>query len=154
MRCCCGRGRFGATTQVSSLETFDNVHGLTSTTSGGYVTQPGNIFSATGYCRPFEEGSDGTVPSDAVVAVVLQRAVDAARDGNASYALIAGAAFNSDGATEKAGYQVPSPQGQAQAITSAWQDAGLELEQLDYVESVPPREPVPPHTPRSLNNDS
>lgn len=101
---------------------------------GGYITQQGNIFSATGQCKPFEEESDGTVPSDAVVAVVLKRTQDAVRDGDSAYALIAGAAYNSDGASQKVGFQVPSPQGQANAIIAAWANAGLSPEKLDYVE--------------------
>lgn len=88
----------------------------------------------TGHCRPFEEDADGTVPSDAVVAVVLKRTSDAVRNGDKAYAFIAGAAYNSDGATNKVGYQVPSPKGQSEAIIAAWKDSRLSPEQLQYIE--------------------
>ncbi|KAH6693374.1 thiotemplate mechanism natural product synthetase [Leptodontidium sp. MPI-SDFR-AT-0119] len=101
---------------------------------GGYVTQPKSIFSETGRCRPFEEGADGTVPSDAVVAVVLKRTLDAVENEDSSYAEIVGAAYNSDGATNKAGYQVPSPEGQSDVIVAAWKNAGVSPEKLQYIE--------------------
>lgn len=98
------------------------------------MTQPGSIFSLTGRCRPFEEEADGTVPSDAVVSVVLKRTADAVRDGDSAYALVVGAAYNSDGATNKVGFQVPSPRGQSDAIAAAWKNSGLSPEQLRYIE--------------------
>lgn len=102
--------------------------------SGGYVTQPKSIFSLTGRCRPFEDEADGTVPSDAVVSIIMKRPVDAVRDGDRAYALIAGAAYNSDGATNKAGYQVPSPKGQSDTIVAAWNNSSLQPERLQYIE--------------------
>lgn len=66
--------------------------------------------------------------------MVLKRTQDVARDGDSAYALVAGAAYNSDGASQKVGFQVPSPQGQANAVTAAWANAGLSPEDLDYVE--------------------
>ncbi|KAH6654887.1 amino acid adenylation domain protein [Truncatella angustata] len=101
---------------------------------GGYVTQPKNIFSLTGNCRPFEETADGTVPSDAIVSMVLKRTPDAVADGDSAYALVAGVAYNSDGATSKAGYQVPSPKGQSDVIAAAWDNARMSPEQLQYIE--------------------
>jgi acyl transferase domain-containing protein len=50
------------------------------------------------------------------------------------YAQVVGAAYNSDGATNKAGYQVPSPEGQSDVITAAWENARLSPEQLQYIE--------------------
>ena len=56
------------------------------------------------------------------------------RHRKTAYATIAGVAYNSDGATQKAGYQVPSPRGQANALVSAWRNAGVSPDELDYVE--------------------
>jgi acyl transferase domain-containing protein len=88
----------------------------------------------TGRCRPFEEEADGTVPSDAVVAVVLKRTADAVSDRDGAYALVVGAAYNSDGATNKVGYQVPSPNGQSDAIAAAWKNSQMSPDQLQYIE--------------------
>lgn len=104
--------------------------------SGGYVTQPGQIFSARGECRPFDINADGTVPSDAVVAVVLKRVPDVLDEGASAYAVISGTAVGSDGATQKAGYQVPSPRGQAEVIKEAWNNSGISMDKLAYVEYV------------------
>src|SRR5699024_8260343 len=40
---------------------------------GGYITQNGQIFSPHGVCSPFDANADGTVPADAVAAIVLKR---------------------------------------------------------------------------------
>ncbi|EFW99106.1 thiotemplate mechanism natural product synthetase [Grosmannia clavigera kw1407] len=101
---------------------------------GGYVTQEGQIFSPQGVCRPFDAKADGTVPADAVAAVVLKRYSAAVQDSSSVYARILGTGIGSDGAREKAGYQVPSPRGQAEVIKSAWRTAGISPNRLCYVE--------------------
>ena len=101
---------------------------------GGYLTQGGQIFSSHGKCRPFDRDADGTVPADSVVAVVLKKVTRAVNDQNSMYAVIAGTAIGSDGATEKAGYQVPSPRGQADVIKQAWHNARMVPDRLAYAE--------------------
>lgn len=101
---------------------------------GGYVTQVGQIFSPRGECNPFDARADGTVPADAVTAVVLKRYSDAAIDGTPVYAKILGTGIGSDGALEKAGFQVPSPRGQAEVIKSAWRAARITPHELRYAE--------------------
>ncbi|KAI0185232.1 amino acid adenylation domain protein [Xylaria flabelliformis] len=102
--------------------------------NGGYITQKGQIFSPRGECNPFDAKADGTVPADAVVAIILKRASDTARELTPTYANILGTAVGSDGGAEKAGYQVPSPRGQAEVIKSAWKVAGLRPTKLKYAE--------------------
>ena len=102
---------------------------------GGYITQNGQIFSPRGVCSPFDAKADGTVPADAVTAIVLKRHSAAEADGTPVYAKIVGTGLGSDGALEKAGYQVPSPRGQAEVIKSAWNMAGgVSPERLRYAE--------------------
>lgn len=102
---------------------------------GGYITQNGQIFSPRGVCSPFDANADGTVPADAVTAIVLKRHSAAEADGTPVYAKIVGTGFGSDGALEKAGYQVPSPRGQAEVIKSAWNMAcNVSPERLRYAE--------------------
>ena len=102
------------------------------------MTQQGQIFSATDNCRPFDHRADGMVPADAAVAVVLTRMTNTPISQQDLYGIIAGAAVGSDGATEKAGYQVPSPRGQADVIKRAWDVAGLGLGIATYVKYVYP----------------
>ncbi|KAF4471968.1 amino acid adenylation domain [Fusarium albosuccineum] len=101
---------------------------------GGYITKDGQIFSPRGECNPFDSRADGTVPGDAVTAVVLKKYSAAVNDGTAVYATILGTGIGSDGACDKVGYQVPSPRGQADVIKSAWEVAGLTATTLKYAE--------------------
>lgn len=101
---------------------------------GGYVTQVGQIFSPRGECNPFDARADGTVPADAVTAVVLKRYSDAAIENTPVYAKILGTGIGSDGALEKAGFQVPSPRGQAEVIKAAWRAARITPHELRYAE--------------------
>lgn len=102
--------------------------------SGGYLTQPGQIFSLNGECRPFDHLANGTVPADAVVAVVLRRLAPMQAESDSIYAFVNGSAIGSDGAAQKAGYQVPSPRGQADVIKQAWKTANVDANKLAYVE--------------------
>ncbi|KAF2015411.1 acetyl-CoA synthetase-like protein [Aaosphaeria arxii CBS 175.79] len=102
---------------------------------GGYVAKEGHMFSMKGECNPFDARADGTVPADAVAAVVLQRHDKAVEDNNPIYANVLGTGIGSDGAIEKAGYQISSPRGQAEVIKSAWRAAGLKPERLRYAEA-------------------
>ncbi|WZH48361.1 amino acid adenylation domain protein [Fusarium acuminatum] len=101
---------------------------------GGYITRQGQIFSPRGECNPFDARADGTVPADGVVAVVVKRCSLAIQDKTPMYAKILGTSTGSDGALEKAGYQVPSPRGQAEVIKAAWKMAGVSPKNLAYAE--------------------
>ncbi|KAF5139466.1 Hybrid PKS-NRPS synthetase TAS1 [Metarhizium anisopliae] len=104
---------------------------------GGYVTKHGQIFSPRGECNPFDGRADGTVPGDAVVAIVLRKAASYDTQPWSAYANLLGTAIGADGACEKAGYQVPSPRGQAEVIKTAWAVAGITPERLRYAENPP-----------------
>nr|POF14113.1 hybrid pks-nrps synthetase tas1 [Quercus suber] len=103
--------------------------------SNGYVTGNGQIFSPRGECNPFDSRADGTVPADAVTAIVLKRSTEARVDKTPTYANILGTACGSDGASEKAGFQVPSPRGIAEVIKSAW--TSVTPEKLKYADGTP-----------------
>lgn len=119
-------------------ESLPKIDGLFEDTNafnrGGYITQKGQIFSSRGECNPFDSRADGTVPADAVTAVVLKRYSAAIADGTPVYAKILGTGIGSDGALDKAGYQVPSPRGQADVIKSAWGVAEMSPEKFRYAE--------------------
>jgi phthiocerol/phenolphthiocerol synthesis type-I polyketide synthase E len=100
----------------------------------GYVYTPGMILSPDGICRPFDERAHGTVPGKGAGVVVLKRLSDASAAGDTIYAVIAGSAWNNDGA-DKVGYTAPSVQGQAAAIRAAQAAAGIHPDRIAYVEA-------------------
>ncbi len=100
----------------------------------GYLHQEGMIHSPDGRCRPFDAAAAGTVFSDGAAVVVLKRLEEAIADRDHVYAVIRGSAINNDG-RRKVGYAAPSTQGQAQAIRSALNVAGVPAESITYVEA-------------------
>jgi acyl transferase domain-containing protein len=99
----------------------------------GYFHQPGGLDSATGRCRAFDAGADGSVYGGGVGVVALKRLEDALADGDAIRAVILGAAINNDGAA-KVGFTAPGVDGQAAAIATAQALAGVDPATLGYVE--------------------
>lgn len=83
----------------------------------------GTAHSPTGICHTFDITADGYVKAEAVSSVILKRLSDAVRDGDPIRAVIRGSATNSDGRT--AGIASPSPAAQAEAIRSAYKNAGI-----------------------------
>ncbi len=100
----------------------------------GYVHQPGLNFASAGHCRAFDAGADGMVGGEGAAVVMLKRAIDAVRDGDAIYALIRGTAINNDGG-EKAGFYAPSIQGQTAVIQKVLDKTGIDPATICYVEA-------------------
>jgi phthiocerol/phenolphthiocerol synthesis type-I polyketide synthase E len=100
----------------------------------GYLYQEGMIGSPDGHCRAFDARSKGIVGGNGVGMVVLKRLEDAAIDGDHVYAVVKGSAVNNDG-LRKAGYTVPSVEGQAEVIQMALTIAEVEAESIGYVET-------------------
>ncbi|MEV5015470.1 non-ribosomal peptide synthetase/type I polyketide synthase [Streptomyces sp. NPDC053780] len=100
----------------------------------GYLYEEGYVESADGHCRPFDAAASGTVGSSGVAVVVLRRLEDAVKDGNRIVAVIRGSALNNDGG-EKIGFSAPSFAGQRDAIQYAHAQAGVEADDIAYVEA-------------------
>jgi phthiocerol/phenolphthiocerol synthesis type-I polyketide synthase E len=100
----------------------------------GYLYQEGGVTSPDGRCRAFDARAQGTVESSGVGVVVLKRLEDALADGDHIEAIIRASAINNDG-NAKVGYTAPSVNGQADVIAEALTLAGLEAEQISYVET-------------------
>ncbi|MET0396513.1 MAG: amino acid adenylation domain-containing protein [Longimicrobiaceae bacterium] len=100
----------------------------------GYQYQPGGIMSPTGECSPFDAGTRGSVPGNGAGVVVLKRLDDALADGDLVHAVIRGSAINNDG-DRKVGFTAPRWEGQAAAISDALAAAGVEPEQVSFVET-------------------
>ncbi|MDO5093115.1 MAG: amino acid adenylation domain-containing protein [Propionibacteriaceae bacterium] len=100
----------------------------------GYLWQDGMIFSRDGVCRPFSADADGTVAGQGCGLVLLKPLDAALRDGDHIYAVIAGTAINNDG-DAKVGYTAPGVKGQERVIRAALADAGVDADEIDFVET-------------------
>ncbi|TXH24305.1 MAG: SDR family NAD(P)-dependent oxidoreductase, partial [Elusimicrobia bacterium] len=88
--------------------------------------------SPTGRCRPFSAAADGSVRSEGVGVVVLERLSDAQAKGRHILAVIRGTAVNQDGRSQ--GLTAPSGPAQQAVIRRALENAGVAPSQVDYVE--------------------
>jgi acyl transferase domain-containing protein/thioesterase domain-containing protein len=100
----------------------------------GYVYREGEILSRDGHCRSFDASSSGTVFSSGAGVVVLRRLQDALDDGDTIHAVILGSAVNNDG-SRKIGYLAPSVEGQAEVVAEALGVAGVNADDISYVET-------------------
>lgn len=101
---------------------------------GGYVTIPGQVFSPSGKCSPLDSGADGSVPADAVAALVIKPLETAILAKDKIYSVIEGYALGTDGAVSKTGFPVPSSEGQSRTIAAAVRSSGVDVAKLKYVE--------------------
>ncbi|RFM27229.1 type I polyketide synthase [Deminuibacter soli] len=83
--------------------------------------------------RPFDQKADGLLIGEGCGFVVLKKLEHALRDGNKVYAVIRGTGISSDGAGQSV--MSPAVKGQVKAITQAWQQAGLPMQQVGYIEA-------------------
>lgn len=100
----------------------------------GYLYQTGFIGSPDGHTRPFDENAYGTVFTSVAGVVLLKRLGDAVRDGDHIYAVIKGMAVNNDG-SDKVGFMAPSREGQAEVVAAAQNLAGVNPEDISYIET-------------------
>lgn len=108
---------------------------LVSMPSGGYLYREGSMNSPDGAIRAFDASAEGTVFSEAGVAVVcLKRLEDALADGDHVYAVIRGTAIGNDGSV-KAGYTAPGIAGQKKVIGEALSASGISPDSIGYMEA-------------------
>lgn len=83
--------------------------------------------------KPFDQNADGLIIGEGCGFVVLKRLEDAQKDGDKIYAVIKGTGVSSDGS----GTSVMSPavKGQIKAIQQAWENAGVESNDIGYLEA-------------------
>ncbi len=89
--------------------------------------------SATGDCRPFSDNADGTIIGEGLGMIALRRLEDAERDGDPIYALIKGLGSSSDGSGTA--IYAPKANGQAKALSRAYNNAGYSPETVGLVEA-------------------
>jgi acyl transferase domain-containing protein len=89
--------------------------------------------SATGDARPFSKDADGTVLGEGIGILILKRLEEAEKDGNRIYAVIRGLGSSSDGKSQS--IYSPSVEGQANALRSAYQNAGINPASVGLIEA-------------------
>ncbi|WP_437643502.1 SDR family NAD(P)-dependent oxidoreductase [Sorangium sp. So ce362] len=89
--------------------------------------------SAEGKCRSFGAGGAGYVPGEGAGALLLKPLRRAIEDGDHIHAVIRGTAVNHDGKTN--GYTVPNPNAQAEVISEALRQGGVDARTISYVEA-------------------
>ncbi len=91
------------------------------------------VNSRDGQTRTFDLESDGTNGGEGVAALILKPLSAALRDKDRIYALIKGSAINQDGAS--VGITAPNAAAQEAVILKAWDNAGVDPEQVSYIEA-------------------
>jgi acyl transferase domain-containing protein/3-hydroxymyristoyl/3-hydroxydecanoyl-(acyl carrier protein) dehydratase len=87
--------------------------------------------SPSGCCRPFDRRGDGLVVGEGAGIFVLKRLADALAHGDAIHGLIRGVGLSND---VRGSLLAPDSDGQQRAMRQAFERAGWEPEQVDYVE--------------------
>ena len=88
--------------------------------------------SPSGRSRPLHKGADGLLPAEGAGLVVLKRVDDAVRDGDRIFGLIRGIGLSNDG--RQSGFLAPATDGQVRAMESAYAQAGLTPQDIDFIE--------------------
>ncbi|MBI5591569.1 MAG: SDR family NAD(P)-dependent oxidoreductase [Deltaproteobacteria bacterium] len=91
------------------------------------------ILSPSGDVRPFSRHADGTLLGEGLGMVVLKRLADAERDNDRIYAVIKGMGTSSDAKSQS--IYSPRAEGQARALRSAYQQAGIDPGTITLIEA-------------------
>lgn len=86
---------------------------------------------ATEDMRVYDRRANGFIPGEGCGFVVMKRLEDAVADGDYVYAVLHGWGISSDG---KGGLTAPNAQGQARALQRAYERAGWNMQDLDFIE--------------------
>ena len=100
----------------------------------GYLYEEYGILSPDGHCRAFDAKAQGTIFGSGLGIVVLKRLKDAIADNDYIHAVIKGSAINNDGSL-KVSYTAPSINGQAEVIVEALANAGIDADDISYIET-------------------
>jgi polyketide synthase PksN len=93
----------------------------------------GKFLSSNGRCQAFGQGGDGYVPGEGVGAVLLKPLAKALASGDHIYGIIKASAVN-HGAKSN-GYTIPNPTAQANVISRAFEQGGINPRTITYLEA-------------------
>lgn len=97
------------------------------------MCQMGEILSADGKCKTFDNSADGFVPGEGVGVLILKLAEQAVADGDYIYGVIKGSGINQDGRTN--GITAPSAESQKDLELEVYKGAGIDPASISYVET-------------------
>jgi acyl transferase domain-containing protein len=100
---------------------------------GHILLNKSHALSPEGRCKTFDASADGYVRSEGCGIVILKRLDDAKREGNTIRAVICGSSVSQDGASS--GLTVPNGVAQESLIQKALKSAGIEPNQVDFIET-------------------
>lgn len=100
---------------------------------GFMIFSKATMLSPDGRCRVFDADGNGYVRSEGGGVFLLKDYDKALADGDPILALVAASAVNTDG--YKSGLTVPNPDAQMALMRQACEQAGIEPEQIDYLEA-------------------
>ncbi|MFF5251179.1 SDR family NAD(P)-dependent oxidoreductase [Streptomyces leeuwenhoekii] len=92
-----------------------------------------SMLSPSGRCRAFSAGADGFVRSEGGGLVLLKRLADALADGDRIHGVIVAGGTNNDGRTS--GLALPSAEAQEALLREVYGEAGLEPDDVAYLEA-------------------
>lgn len=106
---------------------------LTLSADGSILTSRARMMSSDGRCKTFDASANGYVRGEGCGILALKRLSDAQRDGDTVLAVIRGSAINHDG--RSSGLSAPNGLAQEALIRAALADAGLAVDDIDYIEA-------------------
>ncbi len=92
------------------------------------------IVSKTEMVRAFDNDSDGTIAGEGVICMVLKREDDAIQNRDPILGILRGSAVMQDGGRSN-GITAPSSDAQAETLRRAWAEAGVQAQQIGYMEA-------------------
>lgn len=92
-----------------------------------------SMLSPTGRCKAFDASGDGYVRSEGCAVFYLKPLEQAEKDGDRIHAVIVNSGVNSDGRTN--GITMPSINGQSALLKSVYDEAGIDVNEIDYIEA-------------------
>jgi 3-oxoacyl-(acyl-carrier-protein) synthase/thioester reductase-like protein/acyl carrier protein len=92
------------------------------------------VHSQKGTCKPFDEDADGMVNGEGVIFFLLKQYEKALADGDAILGEIRGIALN-HGGSRISSLTAPSSEAQKEVILQAWQNAGININDISYIEA-------------------
>ncbi|MDF1786814.1 MAG: SDR family NAD(P)-dependent oxidoreductase [Verrucomicrobiales bacterium] len=91
------------------------------------------FMASDGRCKAFDARADGYVRGEGAGLVLLKLLPTAIADGDRIHCVIRGTAMNQDGRSN--GLTAPNRHAQSQLLRDAYEDAGMESSEVDYIEA-------------------